>query len=135
MAGNLNEFFAATSPENALPSINFARQSKYWLPQRNAPVSSIFEYVTFCLMWFLFGAKTPAPQSWFQATWFVEGLLSQTLVVHVIRTAKIPSLPSRVSWALGLLTTLIIALGFPKRDSEPILVACPCTECIFSGWD
>ena len=75
------------------------------------PVSSIFDYATFCLMWFLFGAKEPAQQSLFQSAWFVEGLLSQTLVVHVIRTARIPFLQSRASWALGLLTTFIMALG------------------------
>ena len=84
------------------------------------PVSSIFDYATFCLMWFLFGANAPSQQSLFQSAWFVEGLLSQTLVVHIIRTAKIPFLQSRTSWALGLLTTFIMALGsrFRTRDSE-----------------
>jgi Mg2+-importing ATPase len=62
-------------------------------------------------MWFLFGAKDPAQQSLFQSAWFVEGLLSQTLIVHVIRTAKIPFLYSRPSWVLGLLTSFIMAVG------------------------
>ncbi len=50
------------------------------------PISSVFDYATFCLMWFFFGAKTTGAQSIFQSGWFVEGLLSQTLIVHIIRT-------------------------------------------------
>ncbi|MFY9529707.1 MAG: magnesium-translocating P-type ATPase, partial [Candidatus Acidiferrales bacterium] len=75
------------------------------------PVSSIFDYATFCLMWFLFETKAPEHQSLFQSACFVEGLLSQTLVVHVIRTAKIPFIQSRASWALTLLTSAIMAIG------------------------
>ena len=47
----------------------------------------------------------------FHTGWFVESLWSQTLVIHMIRTPKIPFLHSRASWQLGILTTLGIAAG------------------------
>ena len=75
------------------------------------PVSSIFDYLTFALMWFVFHASTPANQSLFQTGWFVEGLLSQTLIVHIIRTAKIPFLQSTAAWPLIFTTVLIMAVG------------------------
>ncbi|MBN9660105.1 MAG: magnesium-translocating P-type ATPase [Acidobacteria bacterium] len=75
------------------------------------PVSSLFDYATFALMWFYFGAKTPAGQSLFQTGWFVEGLLSQTLIVHIIRTRRIPFLESRAALPLSLLTGLVICAG------------------------
>jgi Mg2+-importing ATPase len=75
------------------------------------PVSSIFDYVTFCLMWFFFGARTPEAQSLFQSGWFVEGLLSQTLIVHIIRTHKVPFLESRAAAPLALLTALVMLAG------------------------
>jgi len=75
------------------------------------PVSSIFDYVTFCLMWFFFGARTPEAQSLFQSGWFIEGLLSQTLIVHIIRTHKVPFLESRAAAPLALLTALVMLAG------------------------
>ena len=58
------------------------------------PLSSIFDYTTFGVMWFIFQANTPAKQALFQSGWFVEGLLSQVLIVHMIRTQKIPFIQS-----------------------------------------
>jgi len=75
------------------------------------PISSIFDYSTFALMWFVFGANSPAHQSLFQSGWFVEGLLTQTLIVHVIRTNKIPFLQSRAAPALTLTTLGVMAVG------------------------
>lgn len=75
------------------------------------PTSSIFDMVTFALMWFVFGANTIAHQSLFQSGWFVEGLLSQTLIVHLIRTRKIPFLQSRAAWPLVATTAAIMAVG------------------------
>lgn len=75
------------------------------------PVSSLFDYATFALMWFHFGAKTHAGQSLFQTGWFVEGLISQTLIVHIIRTRKIPFLESRAALPLSLLTGVVICAG------------------------
>ena len=75
------------------------------------PISSLFDYVTFAVMWFVFKAHTPENASVFQAGWFIEGLLSQTLIVHMIRTRRIPFLQSRASWPLIIMTSTIMALG------------------------
>jgi Mg2+-importing ATPase len=75
------------------------------------PISSIFDYTTFAIMWFVFAANTVAHQALFQTGWFVEGLLSQTLVVHMIRTQKIPFIQSIASWPLLLSTAIIMAIG------------------------
>lgn len=75
------------------------------------PISSIFDYTTFALMWFVFKANAPARQGLFQSGWFVEGLLSQTLIVHMIRTRKIPFLQSRAALPLALTTLIVMAVG------------------------
>lgn len=75
------------------------------------PISSIFDILTYCLMWFVFAATGPAQQTLFQSGWFIEGLLSQTLIVHLIRTRKLPFIQSRASWPLLLMTGVIVAVG------------------------
>src|SRR5690242_2373559 len=75
------------------------------------PISSIFDITTFWLMWHVFGANSPAHQSLFQSGWFIEGLLSQTLIVHMIRTRRIPFLQSMASAPVLALTAAIITLG------------------------
>ena len=62
-------------------------------------------------MFFLFGARTPAQAALFQTGWFVESLMTQTLIIHVIRTNKIPFLQSRPSWPLIATTVTIMAIG------------------------
>ena len=61
------------------------------------PISSIFDIVTYLVMWHVFGCNSPEHQSLFQSGWFIEGLLSQTLIVHMIRTRKIPFIQSRAT--------------------------------------
>ncbi len=75
------------------------------------PVSSVFDITTFCLMWFVFGANSPEHQSLFQSGWFVESLLSQTLIVHMIRTQKIPFIQSAAAPPVLILTGVVIAIG------------------------
>ncbi|MDE2400508.1 MAG: magnesium-translocating P-type ATPase [Burkholderiales bacterium] len=75
------------------------------------PISSIFDVATFALMWFVFGATTPADQSLFQSGWFVVGLLTQTLIVHIIRTPQISLRKSRPALVLVAATGSIMALG------------------------
>ena len=75
------------------------------------PMSSVFDIATFGLMWYVFRANSPDSQTLFQSGWFVEGLLTQTLIVHMIRTRKIPFLQSRASWPLLATTMAIMALG------------------------
>ena len=73
------------------------------------PISSIFDYATFGVMLFVFGAwSNPAL---FQTGWFVESLLTQTLIIHIIRTARIPFIESRASAALIATTLVISAIG------------------------
>ncbi len=73
------------------------------------PISSIFDYATFGLMLFVFHAwKNP---SLFQTGWFVESLLTQTLIIHIIRTARIPFIQSRASPALIAATLIVCAIG------------------------
>jgi Mg2+-importing ATPase len=75
------------------------------------PASSVFDITTFCLMWFVFGANSPEHQSLFQSGWFVESLLSQTLIVHMIRTRKIPFIQSAAAPPVLILTGVVIAIG------------------------
>jgi P-type Mg2+ transporter len=75
------------------------------------PVSSVFDYVTFGLLYFVLKANTVEHQSLFQSGWFVEGLLSQTLIVHMIRTRKLPFIQSRPALSLALSTLAVMAVG------------------------
>jgi Mg2+-importing ATPase len=96
------------------------------------PISSIFDYTTYALMWFYFkcsdlGLQAPAEiasrfpagadndhtyaAALFSTGWFVESLMTQTLIVHVIRTSRIPFIQSRASWQLTLTTVIIMIVG------------------------
>src|SRR6202035_3004037 len=75
------------------------------------PISSIFDYTTFFVMIWIFNCWDPSRASLFQTGWFVESLMTQTLIIHVIRTNKIPFLQSRASWPLTLTTLFIMAFG------------------------
>ncbi|GAA3968056.1 magnesium-translocating P-type ATPase [Mucilaginibacter dorajii] len=75
------------------------------------PISSIFDYITFFVMFYFFKANSPAHQSLFQSGWFIEGLLSQTLIVHMIRTRKIPFIQSWATAPVVALTSAIMLIG------------------------
>ena len=75
------------------------------------PISSIFDILTFGLMWWVFHANTVEMQTLFQSGWFIEGLLSQTLIVHMIRTRRIPFVQSRAAWPLFAMTLVVMAVG------------------------
>ncbi|MBP1474338.1 magnesium-translocating P-type ATPase [Frateuria sp. MAH-13] len=75
------------------------------------PVSSIFDLTTFWLLWHVFGANDVAHQGLFQSGWFVEGLLSQTLIVHMIRTRRIPFVQSIAAAPVLALTLAIGVIG------------------------
>ena len=73
------------------------------------PISSIFDYLTFFLMLTVFDSRhNPAL---FHTGWFVESLFTQTLIIHVIRTNKIPFIQSRASWPLIFTSVIIVAAG------------------------
>ncbi len=73
------------------------------------PVSSIFDYTTFFMMLYIFHAWTNA--ALFQTGWFVESILTQTLIIHVIRTNKFPFVQSRASWPLIITSAVIMMVG------------------------
>ena len=75
------------------------------------PISSIFDYTTFFVMLYIFNCWDPSRAPLFQTGWFVESLMTQTLIIHVIRTNKIPFLQSRASLALTATTGSIMAFG------------------------
>lgn len=75
------------------------------------PTSSIFDITTYALMWFVFSANSIEAQSLFHSGWFIEGLLSQTLVVHMLRTQKIPFIQSTAAFPVIVMTILIMAIG------------------------
>jgi Mg2+-importing ATPase len=73
------------------------------------PISSIFDYLTFFMMLYVFNCwHNPAL---FHTGWFVESLFTQTLIIHVIRTNKIPFIESRASWPLIITSLIIVAVG------------------------
>src|SRR5215813_11500922 len=95
------------------------------------PISSIFDYTTYLMMWFVFkcgnvhlmppsglsarfmGAKLDESYAaaLFHTGWFVESLMTQTLIIHVIRTSQMPFVQSRASWQLTLTTVVIMLVG------------------------
>ncbi|MEW9095581.1 MAG: magnesium-translocating P-type ATPase [Clostridiaceae bacterium] len=73
------------------------------------PISSIFDYTTYFIMLYVFNAwNNPAL---FQTGWFLESLFTQTLIIHVIRTNKIPFIQSKASKSLMITSLLIVSLG------------------------
>ena len=96
------------------------------------PISSIFDYTTYAFMWFILKCSNVAlaapagltarfanpvdtdhtyAAALFSTGWFVESLMTQTLIVHVIRTNQIPFIQSRASWQLTLTTFAIMGIG------------------------
>ena len=108
------------------------------------PISSVFDYTTYAMMWFIFKCNhlnlAPPPHltarfanvaspndtyaaALFHTGWFVESLMTQTLIVHVIRTNLIPFIQSRASWQLTMTTILIMFIGayLPSSPLGPFL--------------
>jgi Mg2+-importing ATPase len=105
------------------------------------PISSIFDYTTYAVMWFVFKCNHPVTTpdlvarygnsavhhtyaaQLFHTGWFVESLMTQTLIIHVIRTNLLPFVQSRASWQLTLTTLLIMAFGayLPYSPLAPAL--------------
>jgi Mg2+-importing ATPase len=87
------------------------------------PCSSLFAATTFLVLLFVFGCVDPARIPLFHTGWFVESLVTQTLVIHVIRTDRIPFLKSRASFPLTA-TTLAVAvcgIGLTESSVAPLL--------------
>lgn len=98
-----NEFLQKPRKWNALN----IRRFMIWI----GPTSSIFDITTYALMWFVFSANSVEAQSLFHSGWFIEGLLSQTLVVHMLRTQKIPFVQSTAAFPVIVMTLLVMVIG------------------------
>lgn len=87
------------------------------------PISSIFDYTTFFAMLYVFGCWDPARAGLFQTGWFVESLMTQTLIVHVIRTHRVPFVGGGASWPLTVTTVGImgVAVWLPFSPLAPAL--------------
>jgi Mg2+-importing ATPase len=87
------------------------------------PTSSTIDICTFLLNWFYFGIQTtqnPEAVKTFHTHWFLEGLLTQTLIVHLLRTAKIPVIQSRAARPLVFSTATIMMIGLVIPYIPPI---------------
>jgi len=109
-----------------------------WFMVFIGPISSLFDYATFALMWFVFNCRayldattTPETQEnlvkLFHTGWFVESLLTQTLIVHVIRTRRFPFIGSRASAYMITATFGVMAVGawLPYSPLGPALGMVP----------
>lgn len=79
------------------------------------PISSIFDFATFFVMLWIFNASAPL----FRAGWFVESLVTQSLVVFVIRTRRVPFWRSRPGKTL-LVTTVVCAAAGAALPLTPL---------------
>ena len=118
LLNNLLYDFSQTSVPTDNVDAEYLREPRTWDIAHIArymfcigPISSLFDYATFGLLWFVLQANSSADTSLFQTGWFVESLLSQTLIVHIIRTGKIPFIQSRPSLPLLLTTATICIIG------------------------
>ncbi len=71
------------------------------------PLSSVFDYITFGVLLFIFHAQQPL----FCTAWFLESLCTQTLVIHIIRTGKVPFLESWPSPFLIFMSIYIVSIA------------------------
>ena len=125
---NMDEEYLKTPREWDAPSIK--RFMFYF-----GPCSSVFDVLTFAVMFFFFGACTIGTMAMFHSGWFVEGLISQTLIVHMIRTQRLPFVQSRAAWPLTVMTLLVIVAGliipFTRFGEYIGLVPLPCAYFYF----
>jgi Mg2+-importing ATPase len=111
----LYDFSQTTIPSDEVDAEWLKRPRKWTIGELQrfilviGPISSIFDYLTFFIMLYVFNSWTnPAL---FHTGWFVESLFTQTLIIHVIRTNKIPFLESRASWPLIATSLIIVSVG------------------------
>ncbi|XP_048437932.1 magnesium-transporting ATPase, P-type 1-like isoform X2 [Pyrus x bretschneideri] len=77
----------------------------------NGPVCTLFDVSTLMFLWFYYKADSLDDIVFFHSAWFIEGLLMQTLIIHLIRTEKIPFIQEIASWPVLCSTVLISAIG------------------------
>jgi len=90
------------------------------------PLSSLFDILTLLVLWFVIQANSLEHQTLFQSGFFIEGIVTQTLIVHLIRTRKIPFYKSCASGSMLFATFAITAVGIylPYSIFAPVLGFC-----------
>ncbi len=92
-------------------------------------LSTVLDVLCFLVLWFIFGYNNPSMAGYFQCGWFMFGVISQTMVIHTIRTPKLPFINDRASIQLTLSTLAVIAvtliIGFTGVSSLFSLPAMP----------
>jgi len=116
LANNLlYDFSQTTIPTDAVDDDWLAKPRKWTIGEIQrfilfiGPISSIFDYLTFFIMLYVFNCWNNP--TLFHTGWFVESLFTQTLIIHVIRTNKIPFIQSRASWPLIATSLIIVGVG------------------------
>jgi Mg2+-importing ATPase len=124
----LYDFSQVPIPTDRVDPEQVARPRPWSIPEITrfivciGPISSIFDYTTFFIMLYVFGCSQVTSENMnlpeskaliqlFQTGWFVESLVTQTLIIHIIRTNKLPFIQSRASWPLILTGIAIVAFG------------------------
>ncbi|WVZ23028.1 hypothetical protein V8G54_001572 [Vigna mungo] len=77
----------------------------------NGSVCTLCDVATLMLLWFYYKAYTDVTQKFFHSAWFIEGVLLQTFIIHLIRTEKIPFMQEVASWPVIFSTVLTSAIG------------------------
>ena len=98
-------------------------------------LSTVLDVLCFLVLWFVFGFNSTAQAGYFQCGWFMFGIISQTLVIHTIRTPRIPFIQDRASKELTLSTALVVLvtllIGFTPVAT---LFTLPVMEISFGYW-
>jgi len=120
----LYDFSQTTIPTDAVDEEWLSRPRKWEIGNLRrfilyiGPISSIFDYATFFLMLYVF--KCWNNPTLFHTGWFIESLFTQTLIIHVIRTNKVPFIQSRASTPLLVSSLLIVLTGTLLTVIRPI---------------
>ncbi|XP_057420541.1 uncharacterized protein LOC130714637 isoform X2 [Lotus japonicus] len=77
----------------------------------NAPVCTLCDVATLLFLWFYYKSYDDLEDKFFHSAWFIEGLLMQTLIIHLIRTEKVPFIQDVASWPVICSTLVVSAIG------------------------
>ena len=98
-------------------------------------LSTVLDVLCFLVLWFVFKYDNVEMAGYFQCGWFMFGVISQTMVIHTIRTPMFPFVKDRASVQLTISTIAVIAvtllIGFTGISS---LFGLPTMPIIYMAW-